>query len=286
MNFLRVTNLLYRFFGYIAVWPAMYALGVFILGTWLVLGTGVNSDSTVYILLCAHNCYLLDRVKVTDRRQDPADALALPIRAFLFSRFSKPVRWIVGFELLASTLVGWRIHPLLAVIPLISCIVVHLYAGRGASPESPRLKDLPAIKAFMTASGHLALTFAVLWANQHDLLDHASWNMAATIFGLWFIVSGDAVLCDIDDHNADNRYSTKSLSVMLGTRSAWFTALGLIALGSFLIVFNPVAFSASIGIGATLVVTTLATQKNPNHRDFVDVRLLPIVLIWIWAVSS
>ncbi len=269
---------LYHLLGYLAIWPALYALGVFVL-TWHLLGEGKpNARSALYVLLCAHSCYLLDRVKIADHRQDPADALALPKRAALFARWSCPIRTLILAELLGATIAGYSIHPLLAPIPLIALGVVHFYAGRRPSPSSPRLKDLPAMKAFFIASGHLALSIAVLWSNQHDLLATLRPTHIAAAFGTWLIVAGDAALCDIDDHHADLIYRTESLSVMLGQRSAWRIALGLIVLGSALIATTP----EMLGLGATLIITTLITQKNTNHRDFVDARLLPIVLFWIW----
>ncbi len=273
-SILRFSHLL----GYIALWPALYALGVFIL-TWHLLGEGKpNASSALYVLLCAHSCYLLDRVKIANHRQDPADALALPKRAALFARWSTPIRTLILAELLGATIAGYSIHPLLAIIPPIALGVVHLYAGRVPSLGSPRLKDLPAVKVFFIAAGHLALSIAVLIGVQRDLLTNLHPASIAAGFGVWLIVAGDAGLCDIDDHHADLIYRTESLSVMLGQRRAWWIALGLIVLGSALIAATP----EMLGLGTTLIITTLITQKNTNHRDFVDARLLPIVLFWIW----
>ena len=281
MSTTRAIPKLYRLGGYLALWPSLYALGVFALTSTLLDIDPPNLASIVYILLCAHSCYLLDRVKIADHRQDPADALALPERAMLFARFAKPIRALIICELIAASITGMIIQPVLGLIPLIALAVVHLYAGRKATPRSPRLKDLPALKAFFVASGHLALSLAVTWANTHELFSNLGVFDSLAIIGVWLIVAGDAVLCDIDDHDADMMYSTKSLAVMLGSRSAWISALGFIALGSLLIALNQYAM---IGVGAMLIVTTLITRKNTNHRDFVDARLLLIVLIWMFAL--
>jgi len=269
---------LYRQMGYLAIWPALYACGVLVLA-WALLGNGLpDADSALYILLCAHGCYLLDRVKVSDRRQDPADALALPNRTMLFARWAKPIRVLVMIELFFASFAGWLIHPALAGVPLIALGVVHLYAGRGASPSDPRLKDLPGIKAFVIAGGHVALSLAIIFANEHALIAELNLLDILAIFGLWLIVSGDAALCDIDDHDADRAYHTQSLSVLFGKRTAWWASLGLIALGASLV---GIQYGAMLGIGATLVLSTLLSVKNTNHRDFVDARLLPIVLFWV-----
>lgn len=271
----------YRNAGYLAIWPAGYALGVFMLAGELLTNSFPTTLSIVYILLCAHSCYLLDRVKIADHRQDPADAIALPDRAMLFARFAKPIRALITIELVTGAYAGWLIHPLLSLIPIAALFVVHLYAGRAATPSSPRLKDLPAIKAFMIASGHLSLCIAVVWANEHELLADLHLLEIIAIVGVWMIVVGDAILCDIDDHDADMMYSTKSMAVLFGSRAAWLCAIGFITIGAVLIGFNQ---PSMIGIGATLIITTWVTYKNTNHRDFVDARLLPIVLIWMLVV--
>lgn len=278
-------NLSYRILGYIAIWPAMYTLGVFLIAGRLIAGGNPPPQSFLFVLLCAHSCYLIDRVKVTDHRQDPADAMALPIRAFLFAKFSHPIRFLVVLELLAATLLGWSIYPPLGLVPIAALVVVHMYAGRGASPSSPRLKDLPAIKAFVIASGHLALAIAVLWSHQHELLGQLNPRGLAAALGIWLIVAGDAVLCDIDDQKADKAFATQSLAVLFGPRGAWISAIVLLALGLLCLGFNQYEQGASIVIGSALMITTIITHTNTNHRDFVDFRLLPIVLISIWLSS-
>ncbi len=279
MKHARLISKLYHLLGYLAIWPALYALGVFML-TWHLIGDeNPNAYSILSILLCAHSCYLLDRVKIADHRQDPADALALPTRATLFAHWAKPIRVLITVELLLATIAGWLIHPMLAFIPPIALGVVHLYAGRQPSPSSPRLKDLPATKSFFIAAGHLALSVTVLWGIEHDLFANLRPTHIAATLGVWMIVAGDAALCDIDDHYADSIYRTQSLSVILGQRKTWLIALGLIALGSSFIATNP----QMLGLGLTLIITTLITTKNTNHRDFVDARLLPIVMFWLWA---
>lgn len=265
--------------GYLAIWPTGYALGVFVLLAWLLTRSLPPIDPVVYILLCAHSCYLLDRVKVADHRQDPADALALPNRAMLFARFAKPIRVLVLAELMGASLAGFLLHPLLAIIPLCALGFVHLYAGRQANANSPRLKDLPALKALFIASGHIALSSAVLWASDHDLPMNLTLHDLFAILGLWSVIVGDAILCDIDDHDTDKLYSTQSLAVMFGSRVAWGVALGLITLGSVLVALNALPLA---GLGATLIISTALTHKNTNHRDLVDARLLVIVLFWIW----
>lgn len=278
---------LYRALGYWAFWPALYVLGGYLLCA-MALGVGVTKTLTVaFLLTCAHACYLLDRVKISDQRQDPADALALPERAMIFARHAARIRALLVVELLLSAALGWTLHPLLAAVPLTALIIVHLYAGRKATPGSPRFKDLPAIKAFVIASGHLALIGAVLWEANPELHEQLQWRHGLGLLGFWLIVSGDAVLCDIDDEPSDRVYQTRSLPVLLGVNRAWIAAACMLASGSALLLTAPGGRpGAGMGltqISALLVLTTLASRRITNHRDFVDARLLPIVLLGLLA---
>lgn len=286
LSFLLNASRFYRLLGYLAIWPAMYSLGVYALALLGTQGTlHLDTLSTAYILLCAHACYLFDRVKITDRRQDPADAIALPTRSLIFSRFAKPIRVLIGFELIAAMFAGWFIHPLLTCIPLLAMLVVHIYAGRGATPDAPRLKDLPALKAFIIACGHIALFLMVLWSNQQLKLDDIQLMDIIIFIGTWFIVAGDAVLCDVDDLDADRIYRTQSLAVIFGPHLAWLAALGLLSTGSLFITLASESTIQMLALGATLVLSTIITRNNTNHRDLVDCRLLPIVLLAAWRLS-
>ncbi len=278
----RRLNTLHRTLGYTALWPALYGLGVYLLATLTLDVRPPNARTIAYILLIGHACYLLDRVKISDQRQDPADAIALPERALLFSTHGRRIRLLIVLELLVSALVGWLLHPAMALVPIAALVVVHLYAGRGATPGDPRFKDLPALKAFMIASGHLALTVALLWANDHLFYEHLRWRAPVIAAGIWLVVSGDAVLCDLDDEHADRAYETNSLPVLLGPRRAWLLALAIITLGGGALCASYAHPAASGAVAALLVLSTLLTRTSPNQRDFVDARLLPTVLIGMW----
>ncbi|MEX0876436.1 MAG: hypothetical protein WD114_03160 [Phycisphaerales bacterium] len=273
----------YRWLGYTAVWPAAYALGVYVLLRLALNAPLPDGLDIIYILLVGHACYLLDRVKVSDHRQDPADAMALPQRSLLYARQGSAIRAVLVLEVVVAVAIGVAIHPVLGAIPLLGLITVHLYAGRGATPGSPRFKDLPALKAFIVATGHLALAVAVFWAGNPGLLTDAVWIPLSVVAGIWLIVIGDATLCDIDDEHADRAFDTYSPAVLLGRRRAWRLAAGLVTLGSAVLVVVAGPRLAIGGAAGLLVISTLLTRANTNHRDFVDARLLPIVLIGMLA---
>tara|TARA_R110002072_G_scaffold42064_20_gene118658 strand:- start:84430 stop:85284 length:855 start_codon:yes stop_codon:yes gene_type:complete len=272
----------YRGAGYAAIWPACYALGVLVLCAHLLEDAFPSPMVIVYVLVCAHSCYLFDRVKLSDSRQDPADAIALPDRASLFAQRSRSIRSVVFIEAIAATVLGYLIFPLLALIPIAALGVVHLYAGRGATPGDPRLKDLPGLKAFIIASGLLSLSIAILWSADHQMLSDLHLGDALGLAGVWLVVSGDAALCDVDDIQADSIYRTQSMAVLLGARSAWRIALALISAGAALMAFG---HPELVWLGVALVLSTILTMRNTNHRDFVDARLLALVLFFVYAAE-
>jgi 4-hydroxybenzoate polyprenyltransferase len=257
----------------------MYTLGVYLLG---VLSMGLPRPgwlTTTYLLIVAQACYLLDRVKLTDSRQDPADALALPDRALFFARHSSLLRIVCVVELLVSSVLGYLMMPMLALIPLCALIGVYTYAGRGASPSKPRFKDLPALKSFFIASAHLALMIVVAWGNTPDQADHLQLQTWWSLVGLWLIVSADAIICDLDDVESDALYSTRSLPVLIGSRYAWRSAITMLLAGVMCLLI-PNAFAPRyVGLAVAILLTAIPTRAMKNRRDLIDARLLPVVII-------
>ncbi len=265
--------------SHLALWPACYTLGVYLLGVISLQLPAPDWQTVLYLLLVAHACYLLDRVKLSDDRQDPADAIALPDRALLFAEHSKTIRILLMLELLLAMVSGFLISPLLALIPLGALLGVQLYAGRAACPGKPRFKDLPALKSFFISSAHIALVVAVLWSNDHNLIEHPRAVVLLSIAGLWFIVSGDAILCDLDDHDSDAMYGTRSLPVLLGNKRAWLVAQAMLALGGLMLLANSKPDRLLVFCAAAIWMSGYPTLFIKNRRDLIDARLLPIALI-------
>jgi 4-hydroxybenzoate polyprenyltransferase len=261
--------------GYLAIWPALYTLAVYLLISVFMITSSGGWKPISLVLICAHSCYLLDRVKLSDARQDPADSVALPDRAILFARFARFIRAFVVLELLATSMIAWLIHPLLSLMPLLALIGVHIYAGRGACPGSPRVKDLYAIKSFLIASAHIAFPLVILLALEPDELINLAPNNIILFCSIWLIIAGDASLCDIDDHDADRLYSTRSIAVLIGPSRAWLFAFVLILAGSTTLYITQ---QSTIWISVGLVGTAVLSRNVNNHRDLVDARMLPLVL--------
>ncbi len=275
------TNPIASRMSHLAIYPAMYTLGIYLLAPLAMNLPQPDSVTIVFILLVANACYLLDRVKITNSRQDPADALALPDRTLFFARNASSIRALLVVELLVSIVLGYFISPLLAPIPLGALIGVYLYAGRGATPSDPRFKDLPALKSFFIASAHLAFVIVVLWGNDHDLIAHPRAVVLWSLIGIWLIVSADAILCDLDDIQSDAIYATRSLPVLIGPQRAWVVAITAMLIG-VLCLFIRHAYSLPLAMASCLILlSALPTRLRKNRRDLIDARLLPIVLVGI-----
>ena len=265
--------------SHFALWPACYTLGVYLLGVLALDLRTPDWQTVLYLLLVAHACYLLDRVKLSDDRQDPADAIALPDRALLFAARSKLIRMLLIVELLIAIVSGYHIAPLLALIPLGALVGVQLYAGRAASPGKPRFKDLAALKSFFISTAHIALLVAVLWGNNHNLIEHPQPIVLLSVLGIWLIVSADAILCDLDDRPSDALYGTRSLPVLLGDTRAWMVAQGIMLVGCLLLLVRNQHSFGLLMVSIFVFMSTLPTLRMKNRRDLVDARLLPFVLI-------
>ncbi|MFG0244443.1 MAG: UbiA family prenyltransferase [Phycisphaerales bacterium JB052] len=265
--------------SHLALWPACYTLGIYLLAVLTLDLPAPDWQTVLYLLLVGHACYLLDRVKLSDDRQDPADAIALPNRALLFAERAGAIRIVLLIELLMAMVSGFLISPLLALIPLGALLGVQLYAGRAACPGKPRFKDLPALKSFFISSAHIALVVAVLWGNDHNLIEHPRGVVLLTIAGLWLIVSGDAVLCDLDDHDSDAMYGTRSLPVLLGNKGAWLVAQAMLALGGLMLMAHSKPDRLLMFCAAAIWISGYPTLFIKNRRDLIDARLLPIALI-------
>jgi hypothetical protein len=263
----------------LALWPACYTLGIYLLAR-LALALPTSDWQTIsLILLIAHACYLFDRAKLSDSRQDPADAIGLPQRSLFFTRFARSIRVLIALELLTACVLAYAIAPLLSLVPIGALVGVHLYAGRAATPTKPRIKDIPGLKAFLIAGAHIALLVAVLRGNGQLDTQQLSISTVLLFIGLCLIVSSDATLCDLDDRRSDALYSTRSVPVLIGETPAWIFAQLLLIIGATLLITTSTETLTLLRIMLVLICTGLPTAWIKNRRDLIDARLLPVVLI-------
>lgn len=281
-----------HFAGDVAIWPGLYAAGTYGLLLWLISpGSGggpvdwaVWEFGVLFAFLSGQAGYLLDRVKVSASRLDPADLAAMPRRAGFLRRYQRAVRIWIAIELLGAACIGWLMHPLLAAVPLGTGLGVVLYAGRAARPGSPRPKDRTLLKGPMIAAAHAALALAGALAS----LAPGTWK--AVPIGVWIaalgsvtlLVLGDAMLCDLDDADTDRAFGTRSAPVVFGACWTWAAAW---LCASLCAGWVAVSISARGGVllGALLGLTYAVAAMLPARRDFIDARLIVIAVICVLA---
>jgi hypothetical protein len=276
-RFVSIT--LIRSLGHLALWPTLYTIGVLVLTDWFYARSIPPWTAICFVSLCAHGCYLLDRIKISDARLDPADKLAQPHRYAFVSRHAKLLRLIALTDLILAMGAAMLLTMWLIWIPAVAMGCVHLYAGRVPDAAHPRLKDYPVIKAFFIAGGHMALALAASIVSHGLDLQHYALALWITLLGVGAIVFSDAVLCDLDDLYTDQQYGTKSIPVLFGEHSAWQIVIVSHAAGCALLGVM-LGWSVAIGLlAAGLLVSDTLLRLMQRQRDFVDARLLPLAVL-------
>lgn len=267
--------------GHLALWPVFYTVGVLVLAMDLLAARTVDWRACLFVGLCAHGCYLLDRVKASDARLDPADEIAQPERyRFLRSR-TMDLRSLIVLDLLIATALAFLIWEPLIPIPLIGAICVHFYAGRPASAHRPRLKDLPAIKGVMIAGAHTALAAATVIGITGSMRTFSDARSLLSLAIMFLIVYADAVLCDLDDHDADRAFSTKSMPVLIGRSPAWILAFTVHLFAGIVLIIHDHGSVGSILFACGVVATDAMLTRVKRQRDWVDARLLPLAILLV-----
>lgn len=270
-------------FGHLAVWPALYALGVLWMLAWLLdardhpAAIANRWPLGVFVLLCAHAGYLLDRAKVAPRLLDPADDAANPHRFRVFARYGGAIRALVWAELVIAACVAFWIQPLLALVPGGVAAGVIVYAGRPATDARPRPKDIRLLKSLFITAAHVALPVAVLLAllGVGPLLELASIEAVGAVA---LIVFADAVTCDLDDAHADRAFGTRSIPATMGRAAAWWVIALATAAGMVLIALS-LGWRRALLPSCLLAGSLVIAAWLPARKDFTDARLPAIALI-------
>jgi 4-hydroxybenzoate polyprenyltransferase len=104
-------------------------------------------------------------------------------------------------------------------------------------------------------------------------------------------IAGDAMMCDLDDADADRRFGTTTVANRFGRSAAWRVAFVLQATGAVALLAGAVSgwvdrtaaivlCAALAGGGAALVAARPATV-----RDLVDARF-PVAVAIAWGVAA
>ena len=269
--------------GDLALYPVAYALGIAILIAHA-LGAATTLPLLGYIALAAHAGYLLDRVKPRDTRLDPADRMADPARHALLRRFARPLRALMALEWLGAAALGALIHPILAALVPVGIIAALAYAGAPPGRGATRMKDVHALKSVLVATALTGLGAFAALAPDPAAMTRRPLSAGLSILGVWLVVAGDAVICDLDDRASDRAYDTRSLPVLAGPVWSALAALILIASGSAVMILwsTPMPPATRTSIAAMLVFSAALILGSNNRRDWIDARTLPIVLYGLW----
>ncbi len=215
----------------LAFWPGLYLAGAVVFVLFIAgAAPGHPARPALFALTTGVGVYLLDRIKLNNRRLDPADRAARPIRFAFLTDHTAGVRTLAAASLAASALFAWRFAPtdraaLLTAVPLVAAVGVVVYAA-GPRRARPRPKDILVFKNAYVAAGIVG--FALITARLWDPAPLLARPGPPAVFaaGVLFVrVFADAVLCDLDDLPADTRFGTRTIAATIGPKKAMHAAL-------------------------------------------------------------
>lgn len=285
--------------GYLAIWVSLHvAAGVFCAADL----AGLDARWEVFLVAFGSTlgAYTLDRVKIKDAWDDPADREADPARERFLRKRSGLLRIMSGGAIAAAAAAGWRVHPAAAALPIVSVLGATVYAtrrlvsgsGRGRSRRA--IKDRFIVKNLAVALAVASLAAALLlldqWNEARGVGDRAP--VGAIIAACAFLagqVFGDAALCDIPDIESDREHGTQTIAGRHGLGAAWGIALAInaaLAAGAWgastLGLLSEPAWwrwSALLFIGTGL----LGLAPRRSIRDLADLRIPAagaVILVW------
>jgi 4-hydroxybenzoate polyprenyltransferase len=172
--------------------------------------------------------------------------------------------------------------PWVAIVPL---SVIGLLAYSKWALPGRRIKDRLLLKNAAVAISITALALALAHAGGGA----TAWVLGAVAPVLVFRVFADAMRCDIDDVNADQRHGTRTFANTFGVQAAWRGALvldGCAALAALALV-PVVGWGISIAVGSVPLIGGIALtvlQPKPS-RDLVDA-LGAVGVLLAWGLVS
>ncbi len=215
--------------GHLGAWAGLYVTAAYVC-FWQLSAAGPanswpNPAALISVMLAATGVYAIDRVKIADRFLDPADFAAHPARYAFLRKHTLAVRGMAMVAVAMAMGVGAFASPLLPWLIALSVLGVIVYAP-GPRGRLPRPKDLLLLKNVFVACGVVSLAVvATAMIGPISRAPHeAFWEVvrarlapiadAAALLLLRVIV--DAVVCDIDDVDADAAYGTHTLATAIG----------------------------------------------------------------------
>ena len=267
--------------GHLAVFAACYVAGQAIAAC-LLAGVGVSWRIVTVAGLTAIGTYLVDRSGPWPGAIDRADVRAAPDRVRFLRRHTVLVRCIAIGAPAVAFVVALPWGPWVAIVPL---SVIGLLAYSKWALPGRRIKDRLLLKNAAVAISITALALALAHAGGGATV----WVLGAAAPVLVLRVFADAMRCDIDDVNADQRHGTRTFANTFGVQVAWRGALvldGCAALAALALV-PVVGWGISIAVGSVPLIGGIALtvlQPKPS-RDLVDA-LGAVGVLLAWGLVS
>ncbi len=269
--------------GFLAIWNGLYMTALVGVAAALLAQPLTLAAGLVAFLLTV-SVYLMDRVKPADRFVDPADAKAHPTRFAFMRAHAGAIRVAMVLAALGAGAAAWFVHPIAPLGVVLAHAGVLIY---GSLPRRPRPKDVFIVKNLTVAAGVTCMVLP-LAAHVEFLAAHVG---AATIVGLFVLlhVTADAMLCDVDDREADAAHGTHTAPNRLGVRATWLLATGLGVLAWVVLVSAGMAelipIRAAWTYGGLLVASTVVVRiaAPARVRDWVDLKL-PLAAAVAWGL--
>ncbi len=225
--------------------------------------------------------------------------MALPTRHGYLRRRARWIRLVMWIEWIIAAALGTAHDPLLGALVVGGVIAGYVYSGwkpKEGEHGRSRLKDLHGLKALLIACSVVGLGVAgsvgfgeLGMINALRLVPTLGWISVA---GVWCIVLGDAVVCDLDDVESDGTFLIQSLPVMIGKRAAGVIAGLMLALGGTMVVLSGYwegSGAGSVGdrmfFAATVALSGIGIMRLHHRRDWIDGRMLVLVQFTLWIAG-
>ena len=227
---------------------------------------------TLWLAVASAAAFTLDRVKLTQAHHDPADVQAQPARYAFLRANDRPIRFAAMATILAS--VALAPAPIAMAILVLTVLVV---AYAAPTPKRRRIKDVLLIKNLSVGIG-IAATAAIAVGTLS----------LAPLAALLVIATADAILCDLDDIEADRAAGTATIPARFGRAQA-LTLASLLHIAAVALLIVPIEVLAldqalpvprAASIGLALVAPALICHAlRVSTRDVIDARLLLVALL-------
>ncbi len=269
--------------GHLAVWAGLFAVGC-VLQFMVLAGAGVRLWPLGVAFLLTVGTYLLDRVGPWPAMPDRADVSSVPDRVRFLRRRVPGVRLVAGLVLVLAVILIWARAPRLALLVPASVLGLIAYAH---TPGRWRLKDRLLVKNIAVGSSLTLMAVVLVWSTQP--VPQLRGLCSAVLVAVTACAA--AILCDLDDAEADARRGTRTVPNTFGAAATWWTAECLVAavgVGTVLLAWRdivPWRAAMPVAVAPVLVVAAMHVWRPRHVRDLVDVTF-PCAMILAVLVSA